>query len=70
MFECVIYKRLIIRMRTYGCKTGGKGKQCENLLRSFERKLCGKYLARCLKMDVRGGAKTLIYLSFLMEMML
>jgi Zn-dependent protease len=29
-----------------------------------------KYLVRYLKMDVRGGAKSLISLSFLMEMVL
>lgn len=56
-------------MPSYGYETWAKGKQCENLLRSFERKLCGKYLVWYLKMNVRGGAKTLIYFSFLMEMM-
>ena len=32
-------------------------------------KLCGKYLARYLKMDVGGSAKTLKYVRFMMNIM-
>jgi hypothetical protein len=56
-------------MLAYGCETWALGKQCENFLMPFERTLCGKYSARYLKMGVSGGAKTLKYLSLLMDMM-
>jgi hypothetical protein len=57
--------RLMLTM----AETWAVGKQCENFLRPFERKLCEKCLARNLKMDVRGSGKTLKYLSLLMDMM-
>jgi hypothetical protein len=66
--KCLIYKRGMRPVPTYDSETWTVGKQDENL-GSFERKVVRKLYGPYLKMGVGGGAKTLEYISSMINMM-
>jgi len=69
--ECLVTYSYVPHLynANYGSETWAMGKQGENLLRSSERKFYRKYLARYLKMDDGGGAKSLNFIRFVVSMM-